>query len=261
MFFIQTGEDDQILFDFQLELLEQLRICKWAYGESSDVILSQTYNNFKIPDNTFVCPVGSIEFVDGFIKKYYKDNISVLNPPMTPINVPTQLVDKEYTKRIVKKNISVQEVLKIVEENKDKNFYVKSSEQIKGFSHLIYPFNACKELSKLKNGERVDISEDLGLLSSEWRIFIYNNEILDVRRYVGLWNESIDKDFIEKAVNKWSLKPKACTLDIAKTDDGRFIVLEGHNFVSCGTYGFSDSKLPRMIVEGFKWELNKNKII
>ena len=256
MFLIQTGEDDQILFDFQYELLEQIRINRWFYQDKgSRIVTARSFDKFVPPEGEFVCPVGSVEFVQGYIQKYHADPEHKRAHTMKPINVPIQLLGNEFTGRMVQKNVSMQDVLRIVDENKDKNFYVKSSTQIKGFSQLIYPANAIHTMSKALPFDRFDISEDVGLLSAEWRVFIFNGEILDVRRYIGNWEDNIDPEFVKAAVEKWSLKPKACTLDIAKTADNKFVVIEGHNFVSCGTYGFSDQHLPRMFVEGFKWEI------
>lgn len=257
MFLLQTGKDDQVLFDFQYELLESIRQNRWFYGddEAESFIAVQSFEHFTPPGGIFVCPVGSIEFVSDYIKKYYANNAFKAAHPMRPINVPTQLLGEEFTGRFIKKGVTSSELLKIINDNKNNNYYVKSSVKIKGASGLLYPDNAIHFLANTEPGERFDVSEDLGMLRAEWRAFIFNGEILDVRRYIGGWGESIDQDFVEKAVAKWGAKPKACTLDVAKTDNGRFIVLEGHNFVSCGTYGFSDQNLPRMFVEGFKWEI------
>lgn len=256
MFLLQTGEDDQILFDFQYELLEQIRINRWFYqNKGYDVITARSFDKFVPPKGEFVCPVGSIEFVQGYINKYCSDKENNVVHQMKPINVPIQLLGQEFTGRFVKKYVPMQDVLRIIDENKDKNFYVKSSTQIKGFSQLVYPANVIHTMTKALPTDHFDVSEDVGLLSAEWRVFIFNGKILDVRRYIGNWEDSIDPEFVKAAVEKWSLKPKACTLDIAKTADNKFIVIEGHNFVSCGTYGFSDQHLPRMFAEGFKWEI------
>lgn len=257
MFLIQTDKDGQVLFDFQHELVERIKENNWLYGSDTEqCVFTQSFANFKLIDGMFVCPVGSIEFVSDYIKKYYPDAKGSIRKPMEPINVPRTLTSFEFTKRILRKDATINEVLSILNEYPNKNFYVKSATQLKAPVRFCYKNNAASALADTKEFERFDVSEDLGMLRAEWRAFIYKGEILDVRMYVGDWKESIDGEFVQKAVNAWKLKPKACVLDFAKTDNGEFVVLEGHNFVSCGTYGFTDPNLPKMIKEGFKWEIN-----
>ena len=142
MFLIQTGEDGQVLFDFQHELLERLRINKWMYDDASNVLLAQSFKNFSKPENELVCPVGSLEFVSGYIQKYYGDVGLKNRIPMRPINVPTQLANEEFAGRFIKKYVTLQEVLSILNNNPESNYYVKSSLQIKDKLRFCYKGNA-----------------------------------------------------------------------------------------------------------------------
>ena len=47
----------------------------------------------------------------------------------------------------------------------------------------------------------------------------------------------------------------AYTLDVGILPNGRTAVIEVHNFVSCGLYGFDHPVLTAMIANGYKTEL------
>ena len=54
------------------------------------------------------------------------------------------------------------------------------------------------------------------------------------------------------------LLPSSYTLDIGVCDKGTFLI-EMHNFVSCGTYGFYGDILPYMYTEGINFERDYSK--
>jgi hypothetical protein len=47
----------------------------------------------------------------------------------------------------------------------------------------------------------------------------------------------------------------AYTLDVAMLKSGRSVVLEIHNFVSCGLYGFDDAAIIPMLINAFKEDI------
>lgn len=55
-------------------------------------------------------------------------------------------------------------------------------------------------------------------------------------------------------IEEYKEAPIAYTLDVAITDKGDTVVLEVHDFFSCGLYGFNDyRKLPYML---HRWYVN-----
>lgn len=79
-------------------------------------------------------------------------------------------------------------------------------------------------------------------LTSEWRCFVCNGEILDVRPYRrDSWRRPPDPSVVEAAVGAWSSKPAGCAIDFGVTADGRTIVIEVNEGYALGSYGL----LPR----------------
>ena len=65
---------------------------------------------------------------------------------------------------------------------------------------------------------------------------------------------------IKKMICTYTSCPVAYTLDIAITEEGKTIVVEAHDFYSCGFYGFSaHSQIPCMLSQWF-YEAVRKKI-
>lgn len=85
----------------------------------------------------------------------------------------------------------------------------------------------------------------------------YNGEFL---------NYYPDPDAVKDIVSKMR-DYEAATVDIAVTPDDKTVVIEAHEFFSCGLYGFSDyNSLPLMLHRGYrsikkKLETDNYKII
>ncbi|WP_272947905.1 ATP-grasp domain-containing protein [Lacticaseibacillus chiayiensis] len=73
----------------------------------------------------------------------------------------------------------------------------------------------------------------------EWRCFILNHQVLDVRPYKGDYHIQYDSQIIDQAVAAWSEAPSACSLDIGVTSDNRTLVVEANDGFSLGTYGLN----------------------
>ena len=61
----------------------------------------------------------------------------------------------------------------------------------------------------------------------------------------------------ETMVKAFTNTPKAYTLDVAVLRNGQTVVIEVHNFISCGLYGFASPKLPLMYCDGIYFELEQ----
>ncbi|HEL1618626.1 TPA: ATP-grasp domain-containing protein [Streptococcus suis] len=77
---------------------------------------------------------------------------------------------------------------------------------------------------------------------AEWRCFILNGEVLDVRPYTGDYHAQYDASVIDKAVAAWGRAPRAYGLDIGVTKDGRTLVVEVNDGYALGNYGLSPLK-------------------
>jgi len=193
--------------------------------------------------NTQYIPVGSVEYVEEYIRQCYRIQ-SVI-----PLNVPLQLY--KYVNRFA--TIIGNEEF----ENKlipDRKYFIKSATKIKGYSDFIIPKKA-KDIPH----DTYFVSEIIDI-ETEWRCFVKDGELLDIRCYSG--NPFVMPDIytIKKMIKEYTDCPPAYTLDVCKTSDGITSIVECHNFFSCGLYGFSDYKnYLIMLIRAFRWQVTKGK--
>lgn len=93
------------------------------------------------------------------------------------------------------------------------------------------------------------LSEWVEHVNSEWRVFVFNGEVRDIRCYSGDVCTLPDKEYVEKIAKTYSdtSGKHAFTVDVMVTDEGKTDIVELHDFFSCGLYGFEDySVLPLM---------------
>jgi len=183
-------------------------------------------------DFTGYIPSGTIQFVKKYLAAYH-DIITI-----KPINIPNDLLRNEYLKR------SVTYKLKGVYQFDSKKF-VKSDTEIKGTTDIV-------EYLEVPDDGRYLVS-DLIEIESEWRAFVFNNELVGLQNYIGDFTMFPDVHLIKKMINEYKNCPPAYTLDVGvNSKDGTFLI-ECHNFYSCGTYGFSNNRIiPQMIISSFR---------
>lgn len=81
------------------------------------------------------------------------------------------------------------------------------------------------------------ISKDVSF-QAEWRVFVLNGKVLDVRPYKGDYHHlCYDASVVDKAVAAWQTSPCAYALDIGVTADGRTLVVEVNDGYALGNYG------------------------
>jgi len=217
--------------DFGFTLIQAIDWWEWYYGcEKYNFILSETVPNKLegyMPNQ--VVPVGSVEFVHAFIDKYRDVGCK------KPLNIPKELMQPEYLKRKVW-------VGNISENNTNKRLFVKDNTKVKGFTDILAPGDTCP-LSEYLISEVIPIH-------SEWRCFVYNGMLLDIKNYQGDFARLPSIPVINKMIRDFS-RVGAYTLDVGVNEEGTFII-EAHPFYSCGLYGFEDyQKLPLMLISGW----------
>lgn len=87
---------------------------------------------------------------------------------------------------------------------------------------------------------------------SEYRCFILEDQILDVRRYCGDWSLAPDRATVAAAVMAYASAPAAYALDFGVTDDGRTLLVEANDSFALGCYGLNPVFYARMI--SARWE-------
>ena len=237
-FLIQTIKG-AVVHDFAFALKQAIDFQAWFYGEAQhSVSYSDTPTLAGPIASGKVIPVGSNEFVFAYIQQYEPKAPQNIEP----IYIPTPLQTEAFLGRSLSRETDIENALI----NQTFPVFVKSATQYKGVTSLLE--------------RRVGLPADEYWLSScisiqsEWRGFIHNHELLDVRSYAGAFRATPDFDKIDAMIAAYRNEaPAAYTLDVAVTETGDTVILEVHPFVSCGLYGFDQGdKLIKMLIDGYR---------
>lgn len=194
--------------------------------------------------NTFpyCVPIGSVEFVLSWFAAMGIENVK-------PLNIPKELWHfcdrkiaigklKDFTGTYMIKDIN--------------NIKYEYNQRVTIYPTMLYGDKYhyslhCREFF---------LSEWVDNVESEWRVFVFNGEIQDIRCYSGDPWKTPDKQYVQEVVDTYSqIRNTAYTLDIMVTDK-KTEILELHDFFSCGLYGFEDFRvLPLM------WRRSANFIL
>ncbi len=251
MKFLIQKIDGRVAHDFTQTLLNSCEYRKWIHRNPNvDTIKYLNTNGDKVDINQFknfhrnYVPVGSVEFVSAFLYRFYN-----LTPK--PINVPQELFHPRYAQRpIINGNhMDFENVL-------GGKYFAKSNDKIKGYAEIL-------ELKKpgalpLPAGY-YQVSEYISI-DSEWRVFVYKNELVGIQNYCGEFTKFPNVDTIKSMIYTYqSAAPIAYTLDVGINDTNGTFVIEVHDFFSCGLYGFTNhTKYPKMLHDWF-WEYVKKE--
>lgn len=87
-------------------------------------------------------------------------------------------------------------------------------------------------------------------IKREWRCFIVYDEIIDIRPYKGDYHYSYDAKTVDDMMQEfrtWDNRPKACSIDIGVTSDGKTILIECNDAYALGDYGLENFKYAKLI--------------
>jgi len=218
-FLIQTI-NGKVKHDFSFALLESIEYQNWLRNDKSFEVLFT--NEATIPN---CIPIGSVEFVS----KYLNDHYDLIPKPK---NVPLELMDFKWTGR---------NVINGTEKDIVGEKFVKSNDRIKSFTKI------CKSAPE----GNYQIS-DLIDIQSEWRCFVYEGKLVGLQNYSGEFDIFPNVNIIKSMINMYESQPIAFTLDVAITNTNCTVIIEVHDFFSCGLYGFNDHRiLPFMFSKWF----------
>lgn len=212
---------------------------------------SLAYAKDPVPYGGFI-PVGDIPFVESWLKSHY-------GKTMVPIEVPEVLRTREYLGRSYQ--FMDRDKLPSYESG---HYFVKNVSKLKEFNSSAYegriPAPSTLPAGKYLLSEWIDIR-------SEFRVFVYHDQILAVQNYLGSPLVFPDADKIKKMVKCYKqdlYRPEAYTMDIAvicqKDQSADTVILEVHPFVSCGLYGFNHPRIPDMLEAGVQYYI-KNVVV
>lgn len=255
---------NDLLYDFQFELLQSIKSENYmnnflnkrnhSYEFITIGLLYDNRSNYKYKE---YIPIGSVEFVRNFMKYFYDINLS-------PINVPEELFP--FTGREIH-NFSLNELKEFLKvDNFEREWFVKSNTIIKKSPsfliieedyHLFFEKNK-DESESFQVSRYLDESTTGAQLVSEWRVFVRNSRIVGCKNYSS--DDAIpaipDIQIIKNMINSYHSKSPVYTLDVGVIEDVitkeiSTIVVEVHDFYSCGLYGFSSPTLPYMYSQWF----------
>lgn len=87
---------------------------------------------------------------------------------------------------------------------------------------------------------------------AEFRAFVLEDRLLDVRRYRGAWWLAPERDIVTAAVMAYGSAPAAYSLDWGVTADGRTLLVEANDAFALGCYGLDPVLYARMV--SARWE-------
>lgn len=241
-YYVQVDEKGIPSTDVGFKLIEACKYQNWYNGKEEHSI--KLVHNVENSNNKIY--VGSIDFVEKALGKMIK-----------PINIPTELNDFEFLHRKIFYG-QKSDLRDFMKSNKVSSVFVKSNEKCKAFNSMIIDINEIE--SYLNDDYDYMFSTTIDNIQAEWRVFVHNNMIRDAKIYMGEWqdNKYIPADFIKKSILTYKNSPKSYTIDIGVTENKEPFIIEVHNFVSCGLYGFDDYKiLPQMVYNGYMHEKQK----
>lgn len=187
-------------------------------------------------------PVGTVDFVNKYLELGW-------NKRLKPINIPDELMRPSFLSRRVWRcaRYGLSQIL-----SKNSRLFIKSDDEVKSMEPRIIQE---KDLDTLP--ERLYFASDVVNFIGEWRAFVYNGSILGVKQYLGDWRCQYDRDIVMNMVGAYNSAPLAYTLDFGVTDNGITAVIEVHNFIGVGLYGFEHKALPYMYKRGFDFEIQR----
>lgn len=241
-FLVQTI-NKRLVHDFTFVLERSQEYWKWMNDPFT--IRYQEGTNFdKIKNPDAYIPVGSVDFVSEYLKKFYPDSVDALKP----LNVPEQLFP--YAGRDVVNVDSVEDVIPYI----GISVFAKSMDVIKHPSNRFVTPGINVDCQQLI-GNQISTFVDL---VSEWRVFVFNGKMLDCRCYQGDVFTCPNKNTVNEMISAYTEAPKAYTIDVGVTSYGKTVVVECHRFFSCGLYGFNQAHFyPAMLSQ--TWYEMKNK--
>lgn len=239
-FIIQCDKNKLPTTDLGYQLIKAIEFNQWYHGNlmpDYNYLLSESITPGHMP----FYPVGSVEFMQSWFDLY---NIKV-----KPLNVPPSL--EYFAKRDIIRTKD-EDFKKTCEWYSFNGYYiVKDNDKIKGFCERVN-FPDLREdginYTEMFNLTHAFISEYVEDIQSEWRCFVFNGELLDCRHYLGDFKITPSYPMIEQLIEE--IPYGAYTVDVGVSMTRGTILIEMHQFFSCGLYGFFDpNNLPLMLID------------
>lgn len=190
-----------------------------------------------------VVPIGSIEFVNAFLRQ--RDM-----KPLMAMNIPSELEQPAFLRRCIFRNVLKTDIPALEAEYGP--LLIKPAEAPKRFE-----MTRSDNLSNIPDDEPLFVSQEIREpIIAEWRIFLFRGRLISIKPYVlDKWvcpNQTI----IQKMCAALQQYP-ALALDVGVLSGGNTVVIECHPFISCGLYGFDGPDMIKMAKAAWIGELNR----
>jgi hypothetical protein len=88
--------------------------------------------------------------------------------------------------------------------------------------------------------------------TSEYRCFVYDGAVLDMRHYKGSWRNFPNASVIDNMIRSYANPPIAYSLDVGVTSDGYTKLVECNDATSLGCYGLDKVYYGKMLIARWK---------
>lgn len=218
-YLVQTDLFNVPAQDYGYAVMRAVDEFNWYYGADVHRVTNWRSNSFSSEDlNIDTIPVGSVEFCLAWYRQMGKGLVR-------PLNIPDAL--KPMLQRDLVEGTEL--------EYDGQKWYGKDKDVIKA------SWNGVFEQYHGSHNMQFTVYDDSIL--AEWRCFVCEGEIADVRCYSGDPWLMPDKEYCTEAAKRLGETNPAFTLDVAVYMDGHTDIIECHDFFACGLYGFEDSRL------------------
>jgi hypothetical protein len=122
--------------------------------------------------------------------------------------------------------------------NNGEKIFVKPY-KIKLFTGMVFDKRWVDMLYKFDSDETVIVSKPFDSeIKSEWRTYIKNGIIVDIKNYLGDLFTQPNESYIKSVINKYSdILPCSYTVDIGVLENGENVVIEFNDMWAIGNYG------------------------
>ena len=245
MRFLAQTINGQIVHDFVFALQRAKEYFDWRCVDPLEIEHHEGKDFSDVKHFDDYIPVGSVEYVSAYLRTFYPKAVRALRP----LNVPPRLYP--FAGRPIV-SVTSKEDLALLPEDME-TAYAKHLDVIKHPDNGLIMRPAFEEYIGFQLSGFIDIL-------SEWRVFVFRDEIRFVANYGGEHLVFPYADTILKMVECYrGYSPVAYTLDVGVTAAKKTVVIECHRFFSCGLYGFSEpSTLPYMLSQEW-FEIKNNR--
>lgn len=237
-FIIQTI-DNLIIHDFSFTLERAKEYYDWSKTEKLEITY---FDGIIKPESDIpegLIPVGSVEFVSDYLRRFFPDHTDALRP----LNVPECLFP--YAGRKILNMRSTDDL-------KDIFFLFRTRAFRKSMDTIKHPGNGITDKNQFKECTGFQLSDIIDI-QSEWRVLVFHNNIMHIANYAGDCTMFPDVNRIKEMIKTFSpTAPAAYTLDVGLKSGKTTVVIECHRFFSCGLYGYNDyAKYPKMLSQAW----------